>query len=77
MGLIGRPAHPDVVAAVDDAIDRIVAAGLPAGVFATTPELVERWTARGATFVAVGVDTALAGEGGHRPRRPRAEPPCD
>ena len=59
MGLIGRSGHPDVVAAVDDAIDRIIAAGLPAGVFATTPELVERWTARGATFVAVGVDLAL------------------
>src|SRR6478735_1947574 len=32
MGFIGRPGHPDVVAAVDDAITRIVAAGLPAGV---------------------------------------------
>ena len=33
--------------------------GKPAGVFATTPELVERWTALGATFVAVGVDIPL------------------
>ena len=59
MGLIGRPSHPDVVAAVDDAIMRIVAAGLPAGVFATNPELAARWTALGATFIAVGVDIAL------------------
>ena len=59
MGLIGRPGHPDVVAAVDDAITRIVDAGLPAGVFATNPELAARWTALGATFVAVGADIAL------------------
>ncbi len=59
MGLIGQPGHPDVVAKVDDAIARIVAAGVPAGVFATTPDLVARWTALGATFVAVGVDIPL------------------
>ena len=59
MGLIGRSGQPDVVAAVDDAITRIVATGLPAGVFATNPELAARWTALGATFVAVGVDIAL------------------
>lgn len=59
MGLIGQPGHPDVTAAVDDAIERIVATGRPAGVFATTPDLVERWVARGATFVAVGVDLSL------------------
>ena len=59
MGHRGRPGHPDVVAAVDDALRRIVAAGKPAGVFATTPDAVERWVGLGATVVAVGVDVSL------------------
>lgn len=59
MGLLGQPRHPEVLTAVDDAITRIVATGTPAGVFATTPDLVARWSALGATFVAVGVDISL------------------
>ena len=38
---------------------RVVAAGKPVGVFATAPDLVERWTDLGVTFVAVGVDIPL------------------
>ena len=59
MGHRGRPRHPEVVAAVDDALRRIVAAGKPAGVFATTPDAVESWVGLGATVVAVGVDVSL------------------
>ena len=59
LGKIGQPRHPDVLAAVDDAIGRAVTTGKPVGVFATAPDLVERWTALGATFVAVGVDIPL------------------
>ncbi len=59
LGLIGQPRHPDVLAAVDDAIERILMAGKPAGVFATAPDLVERWSALGASFVGVGVDIPL------------------
>ena len=59
LGLIGQGRHPDVLAAVDDAIERIVATGKPAGVFAAPPDLVERWTGLGATFVAIGVDIPL------------------
>lgn len=59
LGLIGQTRHPEVLAAVDDAIVRVVAAGKPAGVFATAPDLVERWTDLGVTFVAVGVDIPL------------------
>lgn len=59
MGLIGQSGHPDVVAAVDDAIGRIVSAGKPAGVFAPNKEAADRWIAAGARFVAVGVDISL------------------
>jgi 4-hydroxy-2-oxoheptanedioate aldolase len=59
MGFLGRPSHPDVMAAVDRAIERIVATGTPAGVFATSSSDAERWADRGATFIALGTDTTL------------------
>lgn len=59
MGLIGQAGHPDVVAAVDDAIRRIVDAGKPAGVFATTPESAQRGVEAGASVIAVGVDISM------------------
>jgi len=59
MGHIGKAGHPDVVAAVDESIRRIVAAGKPAGVFATTPESVQRGVDAGASVVAVGVDISM------------------
>ena len=54
-----RAGDPPRGAAVDDAIARVMATGKPAGVFATAPRLVERWTALGASFVAIGVDIPL------------------
>jgi len=59
LGYVAGGTHPDVVASVDDALRRIVANGCAAGVLAATPELVQRYVAAGATFVAAGVDTAL------------------
>ena len=59
LGYVAGGTHPDVVAIVDDALRRIVANGCAAGVLAATPELVQRYVAAGATFVAAGVDTAL------------------
>lgn len=59
MGLLGKPGHPDVVAAVEDAIVRIVASGKPAGVLSFDRALVQRYLASGVTFAAVGADIAL------------------
>ncbi|KAB2790319.1 HpcH/HpaI aldolase/citrate lyase family protein [Brucella anthropi] len=56
MGLIGQTSHPDVVAAVEEGIRAVVAAGKPAGVLAMDPDLVARFIAAGATFVAVATD---------------------
>ncbi|MFV3402734.1 aldolase/citrate lyase family protein [Pseudomonas sp. NY15463] len=59
MGLIGQPGHPQVVAAIEQAIDTVVHAGKAAGVLSTDPVLAMRYRDRGAQFVAVGVDATL------------------
>ena len=59
MGLLGQPGHPRVVAAVEDALRRIVRAGKPAGVLTSDESFARRCIAQGATFTAVGVDAGL------------------
>lgn len=59
LGLRGRMDHPDVLAAVDRAISRIVACGKAAGVLVQDPVRAQRCLDLGATFVAVGVDQVL------------------
>lgn len=59
LGHLGQPGHPDVVAAVVDALQRIVATGKPAGVYAATPEMATRYEEAGASFITVGVDTYI------------------
>jgi len=59
MGHVGAPGHPEVQAAIADAIARIRKAGKAAGILSTTEEQARKWLAAGATFVAVGVDTIL------------------
>jgi 4-hydroxy-2-oxoheptanedioate aldolase len=51
--------HPDMVAAVEQAITRIVAAGKPAGVLYLDPADARRCMALGTTFTAVGVDLGV------------------
>lgn len=61
MGHLGNPSHPDVVSAIDDALGRIRAAGKAPGILATSRTLAKRYEAKGAQFIALGVDTlALA-----------------
>lgn len=59
MGHLGDPGHPDVVAAIEDAIGRIVRAGKAAGILHSDIATARRFLALGATFVAVGVDSSL------------------
>lgn len=59
MGLIGQPGHPEVVGAIEQAIDTVVAAGKAAGVLSTDRALAHRYIKRGARFVAIGVDATL------------------
>lgn len=63
MGHVGNAAHPEVQAAIEDAIRRITAAGKAAGILATHEALARRYLELGATFVAVGLDTQLVARG--------------
>ncbi len=63
MGHPGKPSHPDVVAAIEDAIRRIVAAGKPAGILTLDPVFARRCIEVGTTFTAVGMDISVLAKG--------------
>ncbi|WCD77742.1 4-hydroxy-2-oxoheptanedioate aldolase [Pseudomonas sp. TUM22785] len=59
MGHRGNPGHPEVQAAIEDAIARIRRAGKAAGILSADETLARRYLELGCAFVAVGVDTSL------------------
>lgn len=59
LGHPGEAGHPEVRAAIEDALRRIAASGKAAGVFVTDPALAAHYRDCGASFVAVGGDTTL------------------
>ncbi|MDF3934776.1 4-hydroxy-2-oxoheptanedioate aldolase [Pseudomonas citronellolis] len=59
MGHRGNPGHPEVQAAIEDAIARVRRAGKAAGILSADEKLARRYLELGAKFVAVGVDTSL------------------
>jgi len=59
MGFRGQPSHPEVQKTIIDAIAKVRAAGKAAGILVTDKKLANDYLARGANFVAVGVDTSL------------------
>ncbi|UIX29335.1 aldolase/citrate lyase family protein [Streptomyces sp. GQFP] len=63
MGHLGKPDHPAVVAAVDDAVKTISALGKPAGVNAFQESRARGLIDLGARFVLVGADVALLARG--------------
>ena len=58
-GHIGRPGHPEVQQAIEDAARRIRKAGKAPGILTTSEEEARRYLDWGYLFVAVGVDTNL------------------
>ena len=59
MGHLGQPGHPDVRAAIEHAMARILAAGKAPGILATDEKLAHHYIGLGARFVAVGVEASL------------------
>ncbi len=59
MGHIGNPTHPEVQAAIEDAIVRIRKAGKAPGILMADETLARRYLSLGALFVAVGVDAVI------------------
>ncbi|PHM69383.1 4-hydroxy-2-oxoheptanedioate aldolase [Xenorhabdus sp. KJ12.1] len=59
MGHHGNPQHPEVKAAIEQAIRQINTAGKAAGILMTNTEAAEHYLDLGVKFIAVGVDTTL------------------
>lgn len=59
LGHLGNPKHPEVLAAIEDAIARIKACGKPAGILTGDEELARHCVDLGCLFVAVGADQNL------------------
>ena len=66
MGHPGAPGHPAVVAAIEDAITRIVAAGKPAGILTLDAAFARRCMTLGTTFTAVGMDIQILVQGARK-----------
>jgi 4-hydroxy-2-oxoheptanedioate aldolase len=59
MGHRGNPGHPDVQAAIEQALATINASGKAAGTLTSDAVLARRYLELGARFVAVGIDATL------------------
>lgn len=59
LGFLGQPSHPEVIAAIDDAMTRIHAAGKPSGFLTGDEKLARHYLDMGCQFVAVGADLVL------------------
>ncbi|MEI9927321.1 MAG: aldolase/citrate lyase family protein [Sphingomonas sp.] len=59
LGHIRQPDHPDVIAAVEDALRRIALCGKPSGILTADPAFALRCIELGTRFTAVGVDAGL------------------
>lgn len=59
LGHIGNTAHPDVQAAIKEAVDRLTKVGVPAGILTADEAEARRYIDWGYLFVAVGADLGL------------------
>ncbi|WP_299907223.1 aldolase/citrate lyase family protein [uncultured Paracoccus sp.] len=59
MGHLGNAGHPEVKAKIVETIQRLTAAGMPAGFLSADQEMARAAADAGALFVAVDLDTAL------------------
>lgn len=59
LGYPGNSGHPDVVVAIDGALQRLLALGVPAGILTLDTDSTRRCIALGTAFTAVGVDLGL------------------
>jgi 4-hydroxy-2-oxoheptanedioate aldolase len=59
MGHLNQPGHPEVVAAIDDAIRRLKALGIAPGILTGDEALARRFIEQGCLFTAVGSDVGI------------------
>ncbi len=63
LGHIGKPAHPEVRATIENAITRIRASGKAAGILMADEAAARHYLMLGASFVAVGTDITILARG--------------
>lgn len=63
LGHVGEPGHPEVVAAVEDAIGRIRKIGKPAGILTPDTAFAQRCIEIGTLFTAVAIDVGILARG--------------
>ena len=63
LGHVGNPQHPEVQAALQDAVRRLTAVGKPAGILTPNEDEARRYIGWGYLFVAVGSDLGLLTRG--------------
>jgi 4-hydroxy-2-oxoheptanedioate aldolase len=59
LGHVGQTEHPEVLAAIEDAIGRIRACGKPPGILTVDESLAQRYIELGCLFTAVGTDVGV------------------
>jgi 4-hydroxy-2-oxoheptanedioate aldolase len=59
LGHLGNPGHPEVQAAIVDAIKRVRACGKAPGVLTPDEEMARRYIEAGTLFTAVGIDAGI------------------
>ena len=63
LGYLGNPTHPQARAVIDDAIDRIKACGVPAGILTGNEAMAQHYIDKGCLFTAVGSDVGVLANG--------------
>ena len=63
LGHVGNPQHADVQAAMKNAVERLTAIGVPAGILTGNEDEARRYIDWGYLFVAVGSDVGLLAKG--------------
>lgn len=66
MGHLNQPGHPEVVAAIEDAIRRLKALGVAPGILTGDEALARRFIEQGCLFTAVGSDVGILARGSER-----------
>ena len=59
MGHPGAPGHPEVIAAIEDALTRLKKMGVPAGILTLDQDFARRCMELGTLFTAVGIDLGV------------------
>jgi 4-hydroxy-2-oxoheptanedioate aldolase len=59
LGVPGQPQHPEVLAAIDKIIAAVAPSPAALGIMVPNPAAARQWRARGARYIAIGMENIL------------------